>query len=440
MSADDTICALASGPPPSAIAIVRVSGPAVSTIMADLVAGPPPPPRRASLRDLSDSGTLIDRGVVVFMPAPDSYTGEDTLEFQIHGGAGVIEHLLTALTKPGRARLAEPGEFTRRAFESGKLDLLQAEAVADLIEAETQAQKDQALRQVDGVLSETYEAWRRTLTEILAGLEATIDFPDEDDAPSEVGGETGKRMSDLIADMQAALGDGGIGERLRDGFRVAIVGPPNAGKSTLINRLSGRDVAIVADRPGTTRDALEARMRIGGAMTWLVDTAGMRASTDEIEAEGVRRAEAQARDADLRIHVVDATDPDWDLVAAFHVKHDLVLANKSDLASVARKGVFALSALTGQGEDDLRRRLTDWVAAQARHAESSVITRARHRQAIRDAVARLEAGIDNLRNHRGAEFVAEDVRLAARSIGGVVGDVGVEEVLGTVFSSFCIGK
>ena len=265
----DTICALASGPPPAAIAIIRISGPAVKTVGKLLLESGLPAPRSARLRVIKDqAGRLIDEGLALFMPGPETYTGEDSLELNLHGGQAVIEHALRALTTIDDVRLAEPGEFTRRAFKNGKLDLTQAEGVADLIEAETSAQKSQALRQLDGALSDTYSDWQNQLTEILALLEVSIDFPDEGDAPQAVDAPAIQKLETLRTQMTEALGDGGIGERIRDGFRVAIIGPPNAGKSTLINALAGRDAAIVTDIAGTTRDVLEVRLRLGGGIVW----------------------------------------------------------------------------------------------------------------------------------------------------------------------------
>ncbi|MEL6258962.1 MAG: tRNA uridine-5-carboxymethylaminomethyl(34) synthesis GTPase MnmE, partial [Pseudomonadota bacterium] len=272
----DTICALASGALPAAIAIVRLSGPQTETILKELL-GEIPAPRRASLRTLRDEQrAIIDHGLVVWMPGPDSYTGEDSAEFHLHGGVAVVEHVLKTLTAAKGVRLAEPGEFSRRAFEAGRMDLTQAEAVADLIDAESEAQKASALRQLAGERSRIYADWRTRLLRAAALVEAMIDFPDEDDAPDDVELDIRSVLSGVLEDIDAALDDEGLGERLRDGFRIALVGPPNAGKSTLMNALSRRDVSIVTDRPGTTRDLLESRIRIAGAVAWLVDTAGIR--------------------------------------------------------------------------------------------------------------------------------------------------------------------
>ena len=440
MSSHDTICALASGPPPAAIAIIRISGPATKTVGQKVLEGGVPEPRSARLRVIKDlNGEQIDEGLALFMPGPDTYTGEDSLELNLHGGQAVIEHALRALTSIDRVRLAEPGEFTRRAFENGKLDLTQAEGVADLIEAETTAQKAQALRQLGGALSETYADWQNELTEILALLEVSIDFPDEGDAPQTVDAPAIKILETLRTQMSDALGDGSIGERIRDGFRVAIIGPPNAGKSTLLNRLAKKDAAIVTDIPGTTRDLIEVRTVLAGMVVWFVDTAGIRETEDAVEAEGVRRARAAEEAADLRIYLVDGS-------AAFERPSklgtdDLLVINKSDLGIPLHEASdFQISAKTGDGFGDLESRLRGWLTERVSTSESSVITRARHRAGVQSGLAHLEAAAELVQAGAGAELAAEEVRLSARALSSLIGEVGVEDVLGAVFSSFCIGK
>jgi tRNA modification GTPase len=443
MGTRDTICALASGAPPSAIAVVRISGPAVYEIGALLLSGGLPPARRASLTRLSDrAGNLVDEGIALFSPAPSSYTGEDTLELFLHGGPAVITHALTALTSMSDVRLAEPGEFTRRAFEAGKLNLTQAEGVADLIEAETLAQKGQALRQLSGALSATYSGWRDELMGLLALVEVLIDFPDEGDVAPDVAYPVRTRVDGLIKDVEAALGDGGIGERIRDGFRIAIIGAPNAGKSTLLNRLAGREAAIVTARPGTTRDVIEIRRVLGGQVVWIADTAGLRETEDEIEAEGIRRARMTAEDADLCLLLIDASDPSAPPPLPFLPPKGIIVINKSDLAGPGALPAsdFIICAKHGAGIDNLEAGLSARIAALAASVESPVITRARHREKLTRGLAALASAQTAIDQDLGFELVAEDLRLAIREMQAIIGEIGVEDVLGAVFSRFCIGK
>jgi tRNA modification GTPase len=444
MSERDTICALASGAPPAAIAILRLSGPMVKQLAELHLDSGVPAPRHVTLTDVRDErGRLVDRGLAVFMPGPGSYTGEDTLELYLHGGAAVIEHALGAMTSHQGVRIAEPGEYTRRAFEAGKLDLTEAEGVADIIEAETLAQKAQALRQLGGGLSETYATWRAELTGILALVEVAVDFPDEGDAPQETTAPILEKLDRVIDEIRAALGDGGIGERIRDGFRVAIIGAPNAGKSTLLNRLARREAAIVTSKAGTTRDVIEVRRVLGGHIVWIADTAGLRVTEDEIEAEGVRRAEIAARDADLRVFVIDAEAPDLSALSTdYRAPGDLVVLNKADLGARLSSidADHVISAKSGDGVDVLEQAIAGFVAEHARSVEAPVITRQRHRARLQDGLGSLETARDALANDVGAELAAEDVRMALRQLGSIIGVVGVEDVLGAVFSAFCIGK
>lgn len=441
MGTRDTICALASGAPPSAIAVVRISGPAVREISEHLLASGLPEPRRAVLTRIRDlSGAAVDQGLVLFSPAPHSYTGEDTLELYLHGGPAVITHVLDALTSVPAVRLAGPGEFTRRAFESGKLDLTEAEGVADLIEAETLAQKSQALRQVSGGLSETYNEWREELTGLLALVEVMVDFPDEGDVGSDAAAPVRERVANLMKEVEAALGDGGIGERIRDGFRIAIIGAPNAGKSSILNRLARREAAIVTDIAGTTRDVVEVRLILGGQVVWLADTAGLRETEDVVEAEGIRRARRAAAEADLRIHVIDgeAPSPPPGPVSS----HDIVVFNKVDLrsASLTPDAALPISATTGEGFDKLESWISGFLVQRAASVEAPVITRARHREKLTRGLAALTSAKAALDQELGFELVAEDLRLAIREMQSIVGEIGVEDVLGAVFSRFCIGK
>lgn len=440
VAARDTICALASGPPPSAIAIVRISGPGVREICEQMFEKGLPPPRRAVFgRFLDVSRDTIDEGLGVFMPGPNSYTGEDTVELYLHGGAAVIDHALDAVGAFPQTRLAEPGEFTRRAFENGRLDLVEAEGVADLIDAETRAQKSLALDQLDGRLSDEYGRWRSGLVEVLALLEVSIDFPDEEDAPDETSAPVQQKLEGIAGSIERALSDDAVGERIREGFHIAIVGPPNAGKSSLLNRLARREAAIVSDIPGTTRDVVEVRLKLGGQIVWVADTAGLREAADAIEAEGVRRAQARAASADLRIQLRSAEDGrDFSGGA----EGDLLVVNKSDLGRSGTwpEGAMFMSALTGEGFSEIEARIADIIRERAGSVGAPLITRRRHRLALESALFHVKHALNYSRQGGGAELVAEDVRLAARQLSGLVGEIGVEEILGAVFSSFCIGK
>lgn len=440
MGAQDTICALASGPPPSAIAILRISGPAVTEIAAKLLACRLPEPRRASLTYIYDTeGALIDQGVALYAKGPASYTGEDALELYLHGGPAVIDHAIRTLTSLPGVRLAEPGEFTRRAFENGKLDLTEAEGVADLIEAETNAQKAQALRQLGGGLTEIYDGWRDALTGTLALIEVMIDFPDEGDVPADTLRPILDGLDEVIAGIESALGDRGVGERIRDGFRIAIVGPPNAGKSSILNRLARREAAIVTDIAGTTRDVVEVRLILGGQVVWVADTAGLRETEDVVEAEGVRRARRAAAEADLRIHVMDGANPSPP-PGPVEIQ-DITVLNKADVsAGVSPDGALLLSAVSGEGLAELESRIAAFVSQRAASVEAPVITRARHREKLVAGLASLTAARDALASQTGLELAAEDVRMALRHLASVIGRVDVEDVLGAVFSRFCIGK
>lgn len=437
----DTICALASGAPPAGIAVVRVSGPQVRAFGAVHLDDGLPPAHMARLRKIRDvQGELVDQGLVLFMPTGASYTGEDVLELHLHGGVAVIEHMLMTLTAWAGCRLAEPGEFTRRAFEAGNIDLTQAEGIADLIEAETRAQKAQALAQTDGALSRLYAGWRDGLVASLALLEASVDFPDEPDAPENIYAPVLERLAALTTAFETAIRDGAIDQSVRDGFRVAIIGPPNVGKSTLLNRLAKRDAAIVTDIPGTTRDIVEVRCRMAGQIVWFADTAGLRETEDRVEAEGIRRARATAQSADLRIFVEaadggNATEPP-------PLPQDLVVRNKVDLGvnETLSARVLPISALTGNGFEALVSKIEVWLGAQVSGRSAPVITRARHRTGIETALASTRSAMDHIARDSGAEFASEDVRLAARALASLVGEIGVEDVLGAVFSEFCIGK
>ncbi len=436
-SPQDTIVALATGPLPSALAVVRMSGPLTPTLIGALTRRPPPTPRRASLRKLLDpSGREIDEAVLVFMPGPGSFTGEDSAEFTLHGGAAVIAHFLETATAIAGVRLAEPGEFTRRAFESGKLDLTQAEAIADLIAAETPLQKDAALRQLGGAISAAFQEWRFALVEIMALVEVMVDFTDEADAPDDTTTEVLARIHDLVAAITRSLDDDRAGERVRAGIRIAILGAPNAGKSTLLNRLAGREAAIVTPIAGTTRDVIDVRLVLAGVPVTLSDTAGLRPTDDVIEAEGVERARRAGDAADLRIHLLT---PDADYRVS-PTPRDIVVNAKADILAPADPALDAISAKSGAGMDALIETLEARVSMLIAGQESAVVTRARHRDAMGSAVMSLEYAAQRLRAGLDIAIVAEDVRRASRALDGLVGRLDVEAVLGAVFSRFCIGK
>ena len=409
------------------------------------LAGGLPPPRVAQRRRLVDphSAEVLDEGLILWFPAPRSATGEDVAELHLHGSRAVLAAVMQALTRLG-LRLAEPGEFTRRAFLNGKLDLLQAEAIADLAAAETEAQRRQAMRQLGGELGDVYRGWRDRLTRILAHLEAAIDFPDED-LPPEIEDRILGEIEGLVAEMGRHLADGHRGERLRDGIDVAILGPPNAGKSSLLNRIARRDVAITSPVPGTTRDVIEVAIDLGGYPIVLADTAGLRDSADAIEQEGKRRAVQRAEQAEIRLFVFDIAHPaDAAGASAWPGADTILVANKIDLAPAADTDLsppalpvsaLPISALTGEGIDKLLTLLGERVA-QTYRIEAPVLTRARHRQALEEAAASLRrsffAALPELR--------AEDLRLALRSLGRITGAVDVEDLLDVIFRDFCIGK
>lgn len=440
----DTIFAPATAPGRAALAVVRVSGARAGEAVRAL-AGRLPPPRRASLGKLKDSnGIVIDEALVLWFPGPGSYTGEDCAEFHLHGGLAVVEAVVEALAATG-LRLAEPGEFTRRAFQNGRLDLAQAEAVVDLIDAETAAQARQALDQLGGGLSRRYDRWRDLLIESLAVLEAAVDFPDED-LPEDVAARARPHLRELLGELRAALADADRGRRVREGYRVALIGAPNAGKSSLLNALAGRDAAIVTGTPGTTRDVIEVPLVLAGYKVLLADTAGVRDTAEAIEAEGVRRARAWAEDADLRLWVVDASDSagHWREASGLARPGDLLVLSKSDLAlgtdaRAARGGdleALSLSVMSDADLTALRTWLETRVVSALSGAEFPAATRLRHAESLTEAADRVARALGQAE----PELAAEDVRLAARALERVAGRVDTEAVLDRVFSSFCIGK
>lgn len=438
MSAADTIYALASGGAAGAVAVVRLSGPGSADALKRL-AGGVPAPRRASLRRLRDAdGETLDHALVLWFPGPASYTGEDAAEFHLHGGRSVITGVVEALTRAG-LRQAEPGEFTRRAFLHGKMDLTAAEGIADLIAAETAAQRRQALHQADGGLARLYGGWAERLARLLAHQEAAIEFA-EDGLPTDLDAKARLGAGVLRAEIEAHLADARRGELLREGLVFAIIGAPNAGKSSLLNALIGREAAIVSARAGTTRDIVEARLDLAGVPVTLSDTAGLREASDEIEAEGIKRAERRAEEAQLVITVF-AADQSPDTETLHWVgPQALVIVNKCDLAAapenIAGVAALAVSARDGTGLAALRQRLAEVALHLTGAGQGNQLTRPRHRAALTEAVALLaEAEKANL-----PELTAEALRAALVALGRLTGRVGVEEILDIVFRDFCIGK
>lgn len=451
----DTIIALASGAGRAGIAVIRVSGSRSEDVLRRLT-GPAGvsretlPPRRATVRALKDAGDgFIDEAIVLWMPGPASYTGEDSVELHVHGGPAVVDAVLQAALATGLCRIAEPGEFTRRAFESGRMDLTQAEAIGDLIDAETEGQRRQAGRLYQGEAARVFEAWRGLLLTAMAALEASIDFPDETDIPGEIDRTALGPIAALVDELEAALGDAGRLSAVREGFRIAILGPPNAGKSSLMNRLAGREAAIVSPIAGTTRDVVEVRLVLAGFPVWVADTAGLREASDAIEAEGVRRALTRAEEADLRIWVRDGSDVSRETSGGAGLGSarpgDIAVFNKADLLAAAparpeSDDVFVVSAKTGAGFERLEQRLIQLVRERLDGDEAPLVTRARHRELVQEALAAIKRALEGARRAVGAELVAEDLRLAARALGRITGAIDAEDLLDRIFSQFCVGK
>lgn len=447
-SPDDTIYALASASGRAGVAVFRVSGPAAFEGLRDLTGLAGIEPRYALRASVGVGGEAIDDGLVLAFPGPASFTGEDVVEYQLHGGRAVESAMLRALSGLEGHRLAEPGEFTRRAVLNGKMDLTAAEGLADLVDAETDAQRIQARRQSRGALGALYQDWRSEIIRILAYIEALVDFPDED-LPPEVWSEIRSRMAELESGIRNHLDDGGRGERLRDGLRMAIVGPPNAGKSSLLNWLSKRDAAIVSEVAGTTRDVIEVHLDISGFPVLVADTAGLRESTDSIETEGIRRARAWAESADLVLDLLEAGEEGEADLGREGPERILVGTKIDRLPEVGRAAALGerlgISVRSGEGMEMLMARISEATARLMDLGEAPALTRARHRQGLSACLEHLvRAGADGAfdGSEGEAEFglVAEDLRLAARELGKVTGAVDVEEILDLVFSEFCIGK
>ncbi len=441
----ETIYALATSPGRSGVAVVRVSGFNARRSLEALTACPAPAPRQIMLHTLKHPHThqIIDQAIVVYFAAPASFTGEDVVEYHLHGSPAVVRLLLACLGRQEHHRLAQPGEFTRRAFENGKIDLTGAEAIADIINAETEFQHQQAMAQMGGALSALYEGWRHDLSRSLAHLEADIDFPDED-LPDGVAGQVVPVLQKLKGEIAAHLNDNRRGERLRDGIRIAVIGAPNAGKSSLVNALAQRDVAIVSDHAGTTRDVIEVHLDLGGYPVILADTAGLRPgqlqpdAQGAIESEGIRRAMERACQADLTILLFDGTQEPDAPTLALRDERSVMVVNKSDLptAGNALPDALAISVRRGKGFELLLQTLTHRIETLIGTREAPSLTRQRHRDALEDCVSSLDRALAA----RDSELMAEDTRLAMRALGRITGRVDVEDLLDIIFRDFCIGK
>ncbi|USG61404.1 tRNA uridine-5-carboxymethylaminomethyl(34) synthesis GTPase MnmE [Sneathiella marina] len=437
---NDTIFALASGRGRSGVAVVRLSGPGALASLAAMTTRDLPESHRAVVRNIVtiDKKTVIDQSLAILFAAPNSFTGEDVVELHLHGGLAVLRTLFDQLAASKGLRPADPGEFTRRAFENGKLDLTEAEGLADLVNAETEAQRQQALRQMQGALGALYDGWRNELIGSLAHLEADIDFPDED-LPGGVAEAIAPRITELTAELQSHLADGHRGEKIRDGLDVAIIGTPNVGKSSLLNALARRDAAIVSEQAGTTRDIVEVHLDLAGYPVTIADTAGLRDAGNVIEREGVRRALERAEQADIRILMTTARHPQIPAgFADLHRTGDIHVVNKTDLGrkGYAPAGSLSLSVKTGIGVDGLLNGLEAEVVRRLDVSGAPALTQLRHRMALEECVAALQRFLLAAE----AELAAEDVRLAVRALGRITGRVDVEDILDVVFGDFCIGK
>jgi len=442
-----TIYALSSGPGISGIAVIRISGQETSRAIELLTSKSVPEPRVATLRKINKINTseLIDEGIILWFPGPESYTGEDMAEIQVHGSKAVIDALHSSISKIANCRLAEPGEFTKLAFQNGKINLLKAESVADLISSETEIQRQQAIKIMNGKSSDQFNFLREKLLKILSHVEAKIDFPDED-LPNDILKEIKKSSDDVLKNIEKILNDQKVGERIREGFKIAILGPTNAGKSSLLNHLSNRDVAIVSEIAGTTRDVIETHLNIDGYPVIVSDTAGIRDSKNEIEKKGIKLSLNRAEEADLKLVVVDAKNLDFTDVLKGLLDHDAILViNKSDLLSedidpeIKKLNHVLISIKENLKIDELILKIKNNLKNKFITSDDILITRERHRQ-------HLEQCLEHLKNFNKKNEVedfdkaAEDLRLATRHLGMIVGKVDVEEILGSIFNDFCIGK
>ena len=437
---EDTIFAIATGTGRTAVAVIRISGRAAGDSLRR-IAGRVPAPRQAVLAHLRNpvSGDLIDRGLVLWFPGPASFTGEDCGEFHVHGGRAVLKGMLDALSAISGCRLAEPGEFARRAFGNGKMDLSAIEGLGDLIEAETEIQRGQALRQMNGWLAGHVEPWRRIILEARALIEAEIDFADEDEAPSATVLTVGRALAPVLGEIARALDSGRAGEIVREGFSIVLAGPPNAGKSTLLNAIAERDVAIVTEHAGTTRDIIEVRLDLDGMLVVLADTAGLRVSEDPVEREGMSRTRRRIAEADL---VLWLTEPGYPSEIPYEFRHDdgkvLAVRTKLDRDPTAGSGTgIGISAVTGQGMAELLTVIKERAGSAIVLPEPALISRARHRRALAAAKDSLQAVANG---PIAIEVAAEHLRAASRSLESIIGRINVEQVLDEIFAKFCMGK
>ena len=442
-----TIYALSSGPGISGVAVIRVSGKNTAEVIKKLTGSNPPAPRMATLKKFNKNGgkELIDQGVVIWFPAPNSYTGEDLAEFHVHGSLAVIKSMQSAISKIKNCRLAEPGEFTKIAFQNNKINLLKAESIADLISSETEIQRKQALKIMEGKSSEKFNFWRKELLKILSHVEAKIDFPDED-LPKNIIKNIQKISNKVLHQIKKTLNDQKVGERIRAGFKIAIVGPPNSGKSSLLNYLSKRDAAIVSEIAGTTRDVIEVHLNLDGYPVIISDTAGIRVSKNEIEKKGIKIALKSAENADLRLVIVSSKTPNFtNVLGRLLTKNSILVVNKSDLTKKNFKTRFKkydnvlISIKKNINLNKLILKVKSKLKNKFSNSEDILITRERHRQNLEQCVYYLER-FKSKKYGKSFDKAAEDLRLATRHLGMIVGKVDVEELLGSIFKDFCIGK
>ena len=442
-----TIYALSSGPGTAGIAVIRVSGKNTVQVIKKLTGSQLPKPRVATLKKFNKNGgkELIDEGVIIWFPAPYSYTGEDLAEFHVHGSRAVIKAMQSSIAKIKNCRLAEPGEFTKRAFQNGRINLLKAESIADLISAETEIQRKQALKIMSGKSSDKFNSWREKLLKILSHVEAKIDFPEED-LPKNIINKIQKTSNGILNEIKKTLNDQRVGERIREGFKIAIVGPPNSGKSSLLNYLSKRDAAIVSETAGTTRDIIETHLNLDGYPVIVSDTAGIRNSKNEIEKKGIKIALKRAQDADLKLVIITAKNVDFNSVLReLLIKNAILVINKSDLLKKKLNIKFRnyehvlISIKKESNLDKLIVKIKSKLKNKFTTNEDILITRERHRQNLINCVQHLEK-FQKKKTARDLDKSAEDLRLATRHLGMIVGKVDVEELLGSIFNDFCIGK
>ena len=442
-----TIYALSSGPGTSGVSIIRVSGPDTVKVIKTLTNKEIPVPRMATLRKINNNNTseLIDEGIIIWFPGPESYTGEDMAEFHVHGGKAVVMAVQEAISNIENCKLAEPGEFTKLAFQNGKINLLKAESIADLISAETEIQRKQAVKIMKGKSSEKFNDLREKLLKILSFVEAKIDFPEED-LPEENLEKIKKDSSEVLNEINKILNDQKVGEIIREGFKIAIVGPTNAGKSSLLNNLSNREVAIVSEIAGTTRDVVETHLNIDGYPVIISDTAGIRDSKDEIEKQGIKLSLNKAENADLKLVVIDGKNPNLSGFLNDLLKKDAILVvNKSDLIKekldkeISKFNYVLISLKNNLNIDKLIEKIKDQLKNKFISEEDILITRERHRQHLVQCNDHLKNFLKK-NNKKDFDKAAEDLRLATRHLGMIVGKVDVEEILGSIFNDFCIGK